>query len=256
MSRRLGARLAFTTSALLLWWQVPCSAQSAGATPTREQLPPPALELPLISAAVHLGLLAYGRGGLQNECEGSCAGFAANSVSYGHGVAFGIGADGFVNIHDLVRIGPALFYTFPNHVQVDGSTRDFAVGSDLAVDLAVELAPRVTSALRVLPRLQAGATILFPGSDLERVLSAQEANCPTGTPGCNSIEAPYVGYNLGAGVGALYRLYPHLALRADILFQYYSVRLSELDASLFAQPIHVSETLDGARLFFMLGAEY
>jgi hypothetical protein len=249
-------KLAFSTSTLLLSWQTPCWAESGVTTPSRKQLPPPALELPLISAGVHLGLLSYGRGALQNECAGSCTGFAANSTSYGHGVAFGMGADAFVNIEDLVRVGPSLFYTFPNHVQIDGTTSDFAVGSDLAVDLAVEVAPRITRALRVLPRIQAGATILFPGSDLSRVVSALSADCPAGTPGCNGIDAPYVGYNLGAGLGALYRLYPRLGLRADILVQYYSVRLYEVDATLFGQPIHVSDTLDGGRLFFMLGAEY
>lgn len=214
------------------------------------------LELPLISGAFHLGLLSYGRGALQNECSGACTGFAANSASYGHGVAFGMGADAFVNIHDLIRVGPALFYTFPNQVQVDGTTADFAVGSDLSVDVAAEVAPRVTDNLRILPRIQAGATILFPGSDLERRLSASSADCPTGTPGCNSIEAPYVGFNLGAGLGALYRLHSRFGLRADLLVQYYSVRLYEVEAQLFAQPIRVSETLEGARLFLMLGAEF
>jgi hypothetical protein len=167
-----------------------------------------------------------------------------------------MGADAFVNIHDLIRVGPALFYTFPNHVQVDGTTADFAVGSDLSVDVAAEVAPRVTDNLRIVPRIQAGATILFPGSDLERALSAISADCPTGTPGCNSIEAPYVGFNLGAGLGALYRLHPRFGLRADLLVQYYSVRLYEVEAQLFAQPIRVSETLEGARLFLMLGAEF
>jgi hypothetical protein len=34
------------------------------------------------------------------------------------------------------------------------------------------------------------------------------------------------------------------------------VRLYEVKASLFGQPIDVTETLEGARLFLMLGAEF
>jgi hypothetical protein len=249
-------KTAFPISMLLLSWQVPCAAESRVTEHAQQPPPPPALELPLISGAVHLGLLSFGRGGLRNECAGECTGFAANSASYSDDVAVGLGADAFVNVYDLVRIGPALFYTFPNNVQIDATNTDVEVGSDLAIDLAVEVAPRITREVRLLPRVQAGATILFPGSDLRRILSVLSADCPTGTPGCNSIEAPYVGYNLGAGVGALYRPHPRFGLRADLLVQYYSVRLYEVDASLFTRPIHVSETVDGGRLFLMLGAEF
>lgn len=249
-------KLALPTSLLLLSWPAPCAAESFAAKPAEHNPAPPELALPLISGALHLGLLSFGSGGKRNDCTGGCTGFASDSASYDHDVAFGIGADGFVNIHDLIRVGPSFFYTFPNQVQIDGTKTDFAVGSDLAVDIAVEAAPRVAHNVRLLPRIQAGATILFPGGDLERTLSMLAADCPTGTPGCNSIEAPYVGYNLGGGVGALYRIHPHFGLRFDVLLQYYSVRLYEVKASLFGQPIDVAETLEGARLFLMLGAEF
>ncbi|HEX4335923.1 MAG TPA: hypothetical protein VH062_08420 [Polyangiaceae bacterium] len=211
---------------------------------------------PFIAGALRLGLLPYGRGEEKNGCSGACMGFAPADASYRHGVAFGVGAEAFVTFLDVLRVGPSLFYVLPTHVDIDGAPGHFGVGSDLGIDLAVEAAPRIFTNLRVVPRLQGGATVLFPDGELSKSLSQLREYCPADASGCSGLSGAHVGWNIGAGVGALYFLTDRIRLRADLLVQYYSVHLYNISATLFANPIDVSETLSGARSFILLGAEY
>ena len=212
--------------------------------------------IPFVAPVVHLGLLPYGRGQDENGCSGACAGFAANDASYQHGVAFGFGAEALFTVLDVLRFGPSLFYVLPNHVDLDGAKDHFGVGSDLGIDLVVEAAPAVTRTLRLVPRLQGGITVLFPGGQLAQDLDAVRAVCPDGASGCDGVTGAHVGFNIGVGVGALYTFSEHLRFRADLLVQYYTVNLYSVGARLLGNGIDVSERLSGGRSFILLGAEY
>jgi hypothetical protein len=212
--------------------------------------------LPFVAGALHIGLVPWGRGEDKNGCSGACMGFAPDNASYEHAVAFGVGADALFTLFDVLRLGPSLFYVFPNHVDIDGAKGHFGIGSDLGVDLTVEGALSVAPKVRIVPRVQSGATILFPGGELEQWLNLVHSACVDAARGCDTPTAARVGWNVGVGVGALYFLSDRFRLRADVLAQYYSVRMYNVGAPLLGNTIDVSETLFGGRLFFMLGAEY
>ncbi len=212
--------------------------------------------LPFVAPVLRLGLLAYGRGEEKNGCSGACTGFAPDNASYSHGPALGVGAEALFTVLGQWRFGPSLFYVLPNHVDIDGASGSFGVGSDLTLDVAAEFAPRVAPRFRILPRIQGGLLVLFPGGALGSSLDALRADCPSNIRGCSSVGDTVVGWNLAVGAGALYSALPHLRLRVDVLAQYYSVGLYDIGASLLSKPIDVSERLSGGRLFVTVGAEY
>lgn len=214
-------------------------------------------DLPFVAPVLRLGLLAYGRGEEKNGCSGACAGFAPDNASYSHGPALGVGGEALFTVFERWRFGPSLFYVLPNHVDIDGASGSFGIGSDLTLDVATEFAPRVATRFRILPRIQGGLLVLFPGGELESSLDEARAGCPSNVVhGCSSVGDTRVGWNLAVGAGALYSALPHLRVRADVLAQYYSVGLYDVSSTLGRNPIDVSEHLSGGRLFVTVGAEY
>jgi hypothetical protein len=214
-------------------------------------------DLPLVAPVLRLGLLAYGRGEEKNGCSGACTGFAPDNASYSHGPALGIGGEALFTVFRQWRFGPSLFYVLPNHVDIDGASGGFGIGSDLTLDAAAEFAPRIARHFRILPRIQGGLLVLFPDGELKSSLEAVRTYCPSNVArGCGSLGDTVVGWNLAVGAGALYSVLPHLRLRVDVLAQYYSVGLYDIGASLLRNSIDVSERLSGARLFVTVGAEY
>src|SRR5260221_4018880 len=216
---------------------------------------PPPEELPMIALLPRLGALSYGRGAEQNVCAGACGGFAPVDASYAHRPALVFGADALFTPLAPLRFGPSVLYVLPTSVSLDGASDTFGIGSDLSLDVAVEVAPRVGPSVWLFARALGGSTILIPASDLRSRLNELRAVCPSGARGCDTLEGARLGWNAGLGIGALYAIGRALRLRADLLGQYYTVSLYEVEARLFLSPITVSERLSGARLFVMAGVE-
>lgn len=71
--------------------------------------------------------------------------------------------------------------------------------------------------------------------------------------GCDSVDNPHLGYNLGLGFGAMFAVSPSVRLRVDTLYQYYSINLYNVSAT----DANATLTLDasGSRYFLFAGME-
>ncbi len=231
----------------------------ASATPARAADGPgdsQSERLPWISAVPRVGLVAYGAGEDKLACRGDCAGFAGTDDGYEHSPAFTMGVDALFGIGRFVRLGPSFEYTFTNPVDLTGHGA-FDVGSDFTVNGAVEGVLPLTPRADVHARFEAGLLGLGEGKDLKRYLDGLRTDfCPPpGQGSCSISDGMHVGWNIGVGIGGGYRVHAHVRVRADLLFQYYSLELYTLDAHLLGHDIQAYETLSGGRLFLSAGAE-
>lgn len=168
-----------------------------------------------------------------------------------------MGVDALFGAFDRVRFGIGALYVPVDDIRLAGSADDFEVGADLGVNAIAEWVFRATPRIWILPRIQGGPIVFSPGGDLRVALDAVNRDyCAGRARGCDSLTGAYTGWNIAAGGGALWVSTERIRVRADVLFQYYSVPLYTLSASLATQPIEVSERLTGGRMFLTLGAEF
>jgi hypothetical protein len=217
-------------------------------------------EKPLKSFSVGLkaGLMMGGSG--TNKCtSGDCSLIDSNNeVGYTHKVSGGFGADFLWKIGSLVRLGPGAFFVFPSSIERDTpASSSYEVGSDLSIDFVLELAPRVSSAVWLVPRAEIGGTALFPSGDLDNDLRTLRDLCnQSGASGCESVGGVRFGGNGGLGFGALFGVGESVRLRADLLAQLYVVNIysAQLPSSIGGG--NVSRSVGGSRFFLKGGVEF
>jgi hypothetical protein len=212
-------------------------------------------EVPFFSLGARLGVVPWGTGEQKNECAGPCAMFAPDDATYSHLPAFVVGVDALFGAFDRFRFGLGVLYVPTSSIRLAGASRHFEVGSDVDIDAVAEGVVRATPRVWILPRLQGGLLVLSPGGDLRTTLDGLHRDCSGLAQGCDSLTGAYTGWNLAAGGGALWVSSERLRVRADLLFQYYSVPLYTITGTLAGEPIEVSERLAGGRMFLTIGAE-
>jgi len=215
---------------------------------------PPRIEVPFFSLGARLGIVPWGTGARKNECAGPCAIFAPDDTAYSHLPAFVVGLDALFRVFDRLRFGVSVLYVPASSIRPAGTSEHFKVGSDVDIDAVAEVVIRATPSVWILPRLQGGPLVLSPGGDLRTTLDSVRADCSGLAQGCDSLTGAYTGWNIAVGGGALWVSTERFRLRADVFFQYYSVPLYSITASLATEPIEVSERLTGGRAFLTIGA--
>lgn len=239
--------------------------QPAGATmnletPAPAPLPAEEAKIKTFSFVPRIGLQLGGSGTWEDSCDGSdCGNYQNSSLDYDMKTAFAIGADFMFKLGDLFRIGPGLLYTNTMDVKPSGDSSSHEMGSTVDVNFVAEVIPRVSPTVWLVPRVQLGVTVLNASGDsagdLQNTLNGMKATCEatSGITGCDSLNNPHVGVNLGLGFGAMFAVGPTIRLRVDTLYQYYSVSLYSLGASGYNATD--SGTASGGRYFLLAGME-
>lgn len=140
---------------------------------------------------------------------------------------------------------------FPSSsIEVDGSSSDFDLGSDLSAQLIVEglfeVGPRTAIALRG----QGGLITLFPGGDLEDEIDDEKRACDQSGTSCDVEEGPFLGWTAGGGVGVVTGT-GNVALRADLLLSWYGLKVFESSI----QDNTLTTNATGNRILLMGGVE-
>jgi hypothetical protein len=211
-------------------------------------------KLPKFSVPIRPAIALQGTGAVDDSCDGECAGIPTGRTDFQHHVAFGLSVDFMGTVGRMVRMGLGLFYVFPYQVDLDGRDDSYALGSDLSTDFVFELTPRLAPGVWLVPRVQAGLTLLFPGGDFADELEQLADLCDrTSARDCGKIEGIKPGLNLGVGFGGLFAVSESIAFRADLLFQGYVINVFTLEPD--SPNATISRNIEGTRLFVLAGVE-
>jgi len=234
--------------------------QPAGTMSLATPEPAPAVprdeyKIKTFSFVPRIGLQAGGSGTLERKCEGSsCISPTSASADYDMKSAFAVGADFMFKVGDLVRMGPGLLYTNTMDVKGDGATSSDELGSIVDLNFVFELVPRVSPTVWLVPRAQLGLSFLNTSGATMDSQNVTKNDCTNSAmSGCDSVDNPHLGYNLGLGFGAMFAVSPSVRLRVDTLYQYYSINLYNVSAT----DANATLTLDasGSRYFLFAGME-
>jgi hypothetical protein len=234
----------------------PVQPQAGYAEPADEPWTPapaheePAGEIGTVSFVPRLMLAPFGSGTL--ECEGD--GCVTNEgVDYDHKSAFGFGADVMFRVGSVMRLGPGLAYMTEHDIELDGSSDDYTIGSEFTLSFVLDAAIPVSPTVWLVPRGQIGLLLLFPGGDLRDNLDELKTQCEAaGISGCDSLEGARPGVQGGLGFGVMFAVSPNVRLRADAMYQFYSVNVYTLEGP----GVDAAVNFNGSRGFLMAGAEF
>jgi hypothetical protein len=237
------------------------------ATPGPAEPPAPEAKIKVFSFVPRVGLQLGGGGTFKQGCDGNActlAGVDTVSTDYSLETAFAIGADFLFKVHDLVRIGPGIFHTFTTKATPSGQASQ-ETGSFTELNFVGEVTPRVSPIVWLIPRLQVGMAMFNASGPFGDLLTAQKNQCSTDAAdasaaggsitGCDSFGNPHVGYDIGAGFGAMFAVGPTIRLRTDFLYEYYSVGVGEESASAGSDSLTLNWRLSGSRYFLLAGME-
>ncbi len=132
------------------------------------------------------------------------------------------------------------------------------MGTDLSLLFIVEgvfdVSPKVALALRAM----GGPLFVFPSGDLQDDIDDNVDACndiESAGGSCEAAEGPYVGWTVGGGGGAIFDV-GNVALRADLLVQFYGISLLSVDASGDLGSLEAQNSLNGNRILLMAGLEF
>jgi len=172
-----------------------------------------------------------------------------------------IGADLLYHVTPQLRIGASALWNPNTEVEFTSSVATavpFKMGQELALDATLEhvFADNKTGSLFY--RFMIGPSLLVAGGDLENAVKDQKDACRTLLKVCEFDSGIFPGYNLGAGLGALFPM-GGSALRTDLLLNYVSVPFRHVQATVeelrTTSDATVDESASFTRLWFMVGAE-
>ena len=154
---------------------------------------------------------------------------------------------------DQTRWGLSLLYTLNGEFGAarDGDTLKY--GTDLQLNGVFEMVPRRWESSELFVRLIGGIVVLFPGQELEDNISDgkdqfRKSEADFSKEGISFDweiqEGPFVGYDLGGGAGIDIQLAAGLALRFQLMVQYWYVDL--VSASMEAEGGGATITSDGS----------
>jgi hypothetical protein len=236
----------------------PCMGQPI--PPPPPDVPEPDMELHRFAFGFGLGASLAGFGTDRAECHGSaCSASNVGARDYSPKVDVLLEGHAFYQATSFLRLGTTVMLSPSGKVEFKGVAppTDAGFGTILNLDLAAELTPRLSRNIWLVPRLQSGLSMLFPTGELSQRLSATKDTCNGGNgafKNCGSLDGPRYGLNVGVGVGALFAVSDAIGLRADTLFEYYSIRLATLDAG--SRDANFVENASGGRFMLFGGMEF
>ncbi|MGC4067776.1 MAG: hypothetical protein QM784_24620 [Polyangiaceae bacterium] len=243
------------------------TVQEQPADPPRSSAPPPTApatgsarnkeELPRFALALKTGLATFGSGLDRLECSGAdCNGLAAGERDYQFRPSPVIALGAYYQPTALVRTGPALSYGFQQSVTFNSSNGHTELGNLLTLGFSLELTPRLSRKLWLVPELQLSYALLFPGGEFERQLDRWQTSCGQSfaTFDCGSLKGSRSGFHAALGLGLLYAAAPSVRLRIDVLAEYYYFPLLDLSAA--NADIELTEHTSGIRQVLLAGLEF
>jgi hypothetical protein len=209
---------------------------------------------------IGLGASVIGFGTDRAECKGSaCSSSNVGARDYAPKINPLVEGHAFFQATNFLRLGTTLMLSPSGKVKFKGveNAADEGFGTLLNLDLAAELTPRLSRNIWLVPRLQSGLSMLFPTGELSQHLSSSKDTCNSGNgafTNCGSLDGPRYGLNVGVGVGALYAVSDVIGLRVDTLFEYYSIRLTTIEAG--SRDASLTENVSGGRFMLFGGMEF
>jgi hypothetical protein len=221
-------------------------------------VPPPVERGPNISRfsfGVRLGAQIMNSSTASEDCSGSCAGFVAASTDYSISTAPALGLDFLVRVGEILRIGPSLVYTHKmDYEPSTGASREF--GSLSTLNGAAEVVARVAPKVWLVPRIELGLMAYNATGAAAEAESNAKAQCaPRSSTGCDGIESPHFGFDLGGSFGVMFAVSTHVRIRFDAVAQYYSFDLGDSTESLNAQNRTITDNMSGSRYLVFGGFE-
>lgn len=206
---------------------------------------------------LRFGIPVGGGGELEPDCSGNCSSFDGQTADFDEASSMALGGDLLFHLSPEFRLGAGLLYVSGTAVEVDGESRDTDFGSDLSLMAVAEGVFDVGPTTALTVRGQAGLFTLFPGGDLEDAIDQLKDVCNNATTGsCDVDDGPYPGFTFGGGPGVRIAL-EKIALRVDLLFQWYSVKnLMRVNGQGVNGEIDISYTWSGQRYFLSGGLEF
>jgi len=206
---------------------------------------------------VRFALPVGGGGELDPECSGTCDGFDVDKADFDEASSMALGGELLFHLAPEFRLGAGLLYVSGTAVEVDRESRETDLGSDLSVMAVAEGVFDVGPTTALTVRGQAGLLTLFPGGDLEDGIDDMKRICDNATlDECDVDDGPYAGFTFGGGPGVRIAL-DKIALRVDLLFQWYSVKhLMRIQGRDAGGELDVSIGWSGHRYFLSGGLEF
>jgi hypothetical protein len=241
------------------------------ATPAPAEPPAPEAKMRVFSFVPRIGIQLGGSGSGERNCEGTLCGDANSAVPevFGSGssdfdlkTGFVVGADFMFKVHDLIRIGPGLLHTFTTDMTPDGGSSQ-EMGSLTEFNFVGEVIPKVSPTVWLVPRIQVGMMMFNASGASKDGMTAYKnycsdlaANSGATVNGCNSFDNPHLGYDVGAGFGVMFAVGPTIRLRADALYEHFSVSGGSMDVTSPAgDTLKQTYTASANRYFLMGGLE-
>ena len=213
--------------------------------------PAPEHEIHSVTFAPRVMLSVFGSGEL--KCEGDLC-ISSSGSDYDHKTTFGIGADVLFKVGPTIRLGPGIGYFFKYDVEPKepGAPDSYTIGTDLDISFVLDAAIMASPTVWIVPRGQIGAKLVFPDGDLRDDLDADKRACEASNmSGCDTLDGARPGAQFGLGVGVMFAVSPSVRLRADVMYQYYTINLYTIEALGNKAAVN----LNGSRGFLMAGAE-
>jgi hypothetical protein len=206
-------------------------------------------------------VLRLGSASGSGKIESTCSGNGCGSVTYGTAdtddqSSGALAADVLFRTTGRLRLGVGgMWLPSPRHLIKfqDGTQTKFESGDELhALGVVEGLFPTSTRFAFTL-RAQAGVIVLIPGEDHERIINQEGEKC-RGLQTCINKHSGFVGPSFGLSAGILYDV-GGVRLRADFLFQRYSVPLFDEQVGDGTYSASQTTTLSGTRTWLMGGVE-
>lgn len=200
------------------------------------------------------GFVLGGGGEAETECDGDCTGFLSGDEDYDDESGFVLGMDFMGHLNHNLRLGGGFMF-FPSSELDFDDGGDYEVGSDLAAQFVIEGVFDVSPVVALAVRGQIGAMFLFPDDDLEDDVDAAETACEALPGSCDVDDGPYVGFTFGGGGGAIFDV-GAVALRADLILQWYTINVGTVEYDGPATSAEVYTNVSGTRVIFAGGIEF
>lgn len=205
-----------------------------------------------------IGVQLLGSGSVEGQCSGSLCATGSDSIDYDLSNAVAISFDFLFKVGDLLRLGPGLTYTHTMDWQPSEGSSHTEMGNLTDLNFVLELIPRVSPTVWLVPRLQLGLTAFNASGTAETSERTSKADCSsssTSPSGCDSIESPHLGFNIGAGFGVLFATGSAVRVRIDMLADYYKFNLFDVTETSSSGTAHMTATASGVRYLLLAGIE-
>lgn len=202
------------------------------------------------------GFVLGGSGELSGDCSGPGCGGASSRTDYSDEPGFQLGFDVLGYLSPSFRLGGgALFLPQVEYDADPGGSATF--GMELSPVFIAEGLFDVGATSAITLRGFAGPLILFPRGDLQDSIDNFEDQCNASATltKCDVTGGPYLGFTIGAAVGALFET-PSIGIRPALTFQYTNVSVAPTDVEVNGLRAETTSNLSGLRYILGVGLEF